>query len=75
MKLNKKDVDELIRLTKKFFRDVNDKESDNLYKARRLFDYSTGDLIYDLARFIRKENKTNQQIYDCLKIMDYEITN
>ena len=79
MKLNKELVDELIRLTKKFFRTGDIDLLDAYRKAEETLKYHKGcwrstDLISDLARYAQYIGKgTYENIYKALAVFGIEV--
>ena len=75
--LSKKNIDNAIRITKKYY---NSSDRD-LIKAMHSYkkdieiesNWYIADLVSDLGKCASGQDITYQQIYDCLKILGYEV--
>ena len=75
--LDKKLVDELIRISKKIHKtgdmDLYGNYSNAKEKVEDIADWKVTNIISHLSNHAQLTNGTYQQIYDCLKILGYEV--
>lgn len=79
MKLNKKDVDEFIRVVRKYYASSDTDTLPKLGEVRDKFrkdyhlNYVKADIVESLARLSQINDRSYQVVYDCLKVFGFEI--
>jgi len=77
MKLDKKKVDEVIRITKKYYKTGDVDLLDISFNIKKelvdVSNWNTTDLVADLSKFTQNKHGTYQQIYAALAVFGIEI--